>query len=359
MKKNIIAIIITVAILIAFLGGFLLGRGNKKEPETIATTNNSTEGNVPDQTDPLTEGETEEGNVDQVDESMIPMLPEISFPEPDLDDQNDDGSLTIVFFGDSQFENGGENKTDIPHLVHDYIHARILNLGSGGTCAALTRNDSDDLEHWDNLSFYGMTLMLQGKASREVLEGKHQLTVMEAINPTEVDYYVISYGVNDFLNGIRPHIGGQESIPHNYYGALNMGIHNLKSISPQAQFIVCTPTYTQFFNQAGAYIGDSHIHDYGIGVFDEYANQAISLARGRYLLLDAAFDTMMDLNGINADQYLMDGIHLTEDGRRAYALTLSYIIAKDQGWTTREQTKVDIDHLDWAMEFLEDVPAPN
>lgn len=356
MKKSVIAIIAAAVVLVAFLGGFLLGRGDHKEPSDVSTVQDSAPEVTPEDTDAPNETPNPSG-AEEIDEALIPILPEITAPEPEIEEPEEDDSLTIVFFGDSQFENGGDNKTDIPHLVHDYINARVLNLGAGGTCAALVQNDSNDLENWDNLSFYGMTLMLEGTASRGVLEGKHQLTVMEAIDPARVDYYVISYGINDFLNGVRNHISGEESNPRTYFGALTLGINNLKKISPQAQVIVCSPTYTQFFNSAGHYIGDSHIHDYGIGVFDEYANQAGHVANNTHsLFLDAAFDTMIDINGYTARDYLMDGIHLTEKGRQAYALALSYIIARDRGWTDRQIEQIEINNLDANREFLSDIP---
>lgn len=289
---------------------------------------------------------------------LTPILPQISPPETAPEELvAEDDELVIVFMGDSQFERGTENGTDIATIVGQYTHAHTLNLGMGGTCAALVKNESASLENWDSRSFFGVTLMLQGVASRQSMEGRPQLTVMESINPSEVDYYVISYGLNDFYNGVTHHIQGQENVEWNYYGALDMGMNNLHGISPQAQFIVCTPAYTQFYGRDGAYLGDSHVY-YLNGVnLNEYAEQARHVGYAHNaLVLDAAFDTMFNLNSTNAEAYLEDGVHLTERGRQTYALALSYLIARDQGWTEQKIEKIDIDHPEWVNGFLEDIP---
>ena len=289
---------------------------------------------------------------------LTPILPQISPPEPAPEELvAEDDELVIVFMGDSQFENGTENGTDIASIVGQYTHAHTLNLGMGGTCAALVKNESASLENWGSRSFYGVTLMLQGVASRQSMEGRPQLAVMESIDPSTVDYYVISYGLNDFYNGVPHHIQGQESVEWNYYGALGMGMNNLRQISPQAQFIVCTPAYTQFYGKDGAYLGDSHIYYLNGVTLNEYAEQARHVGYSRNaLVLDAAFDTMFNLNSTNAHAYLADGVHLTERGRQIYALALSYLIARGQGWTEQKIEKIDIDHPEWVNGFLEEIP---
>lgn len=295
---------------------------------------------------------------DEAADYLTPILPQISPPEPAPEELvAEDDELVIVFMGDSQFENGTENGTDIASIVGQYTHAHTLNLGMGGTCAALVKNESASLENWGSRSFYGVTLMLQGVASRQSMEGRPQLAVMESIDPSTVDYYVISYGLNDFYNGVTHHIQGQENVEWNYYGALDMGMNNLRSISPQAQFIVCTPAYTQFYGKDGAYLGDSHVY-YLNGVnLNEFAEQARHVGYAHNaLVLDAAFDTMFNLNSTNAEAYLEDGVHLTERGRQIYALALSYLIARDQGWTEQKIEKIDIDHPEWVDGFLADIP---
>ncbi|MBQ9513161.1 MAG: SGNH/GDSL hydrolase family protein [Lachnospiraceae bacterium] len=357
MNKKLVAALGVCLLIIAFLAGMLFGRGQNRGNETdVAVTEDS--GATAETTGE--EGETPEEPAEEVeqDDSLIPILPELSEPEPDVSHVGEQGGrLNIVYFGDSQFEVGSADQKDIPYFVGQYTSSNTYNLAIGGTCASLTVNDSSDFNNWDNCSFYGMANMLAGRIPLDVLEGRYQKTIMEAIDPAEVDYYVISYGVNDFLNGRQAHIQGQESVPYNYHGALTQGIAALADVSPNAQFILCTPAYTQFFNKAGVYLGDSHIHDYGIGVFDQYATQVQHIARGKYLVLDAAFDTMFNLNSTNAQAYLMDGIHLTERGRNVYALALSYLIAKDQGWTTQELGRIDIDNLDASIGFLSDIPG--
>ncbi|MBR4669533.1 MAG: SGNH/GDSL hydrolase family protein [Butyrivibrio sp.] len=237
----------------------------------------------------------------------------------------------MVFIGDSQMENGLSERTDIAHLVAERVpHAKVYNLGIGGTTACVEMSTSDtNLDNWDSPSFNGICYGLAGKidvdgvfANRE--DVRHAI---KEINPATVDYYFIEYGANDFFQKMpldnTQHDGNDL---HTYYGGLERGIATLKEISPQAKIIVMTPFYGIYTDGNGKYLGDSYIVSNGVDTLANYARKALNVADDMKVIdFDCMNDKRFDLYLDTADEYLMDGTHLTLKGRQVVARLLAHI----------------------------------
>ena len=249
-----------------------------------------------------------------------------------------DDNLVMVFFGDSQMANGRGDGTDIPTLVGQRVpNSKVYNLGIGGTTAAFNRNTSNylDYENWTDCCFLGMAYALSGKVDRnKVLADNYPdvLNTMNQIDPSQVDYYFIEYGANDFMLKTPLDFfdseGNVTDLPREYtfYGSLSYGISELKKISPNAKFVMIYPFYGIYKDSNGTYLGDSYIVSNGIGTLAAYADKMMNVAQdsGAYIF-DGMYHTKCDLYLDTQEQYLMDTVHLSETGRRIMGRLIAHI----------------------------------
>lgn len=153
----------------------------------------------------------------------------------------------------------------------------------------------------------------------------------------KTDYFIIEYGVNDFLTGQIPnsrYLEGGDTLAidstHTYTGALEDAVQRLKNRFPNAGILIIGPHYCQVFS-GGTFIGDGYSLDYGYGPL-------ITFARGGGYIADlykeegVLYFNAFEESGIDAetaDDYLADGIHMTPLGARVYAEKAAEIIRKD------------------------------
>ncbi len=244
----------------------------------------------------------------------------------------------IVCMGDSQLANGRSDATDIGTLASQRIPDSIVyNIAIGGTTASVEESTSDyqpgDLK---STCFLGMAYALAGLSDRNAVLADHPnvLETMNKIDPAKVDYYLIEYGTNDFFNVVPlDHTQTSADQVYTYYDAMTMAISTLKSISPDAKFVIMTPFYGVYKDDDGALIGDSYVVSNGYGTLSNYAEKAINVAEDEKTLdFDAMFGSLCDLYIDTADQYLIDGVHLTLTGRQIFARLLAHVINVDLGY---------------------------
>ncbi len=249
--------------------------------------------------------------------------------------ESEDDILRLVFFGDSQFANGTSDGTDIPTLVAQKVpNAISYNLGIGGTTASVEMTTSEiyNYENWTSNCFYGMVLAYEGSVDRNRLLANYPgvLSTMNAIDPSQVDYYFIEYGANDFFNKapLDKYSNGNEDLNelYTYYGALSRGIEKLQELSPNATIVLITPFYGIYYAGDGTYIGDTYITSNGFATLQDYAKKMGNIAEDKGLyILDTMFQSKFDLYADTFSEYLFDTIHLTLKGRQVVARFLAHV----------------------------------
>lgn len=258
---------------------------------------------------------------------------EISVPEQEQviteeDQISPTGSeLQIVFLGDSIFDNNRDG-TGIPYLTSEACNADCYNLAIGGTCAAIELTEQYENENWTSRSLVGVVKAIRGEISTDVFEGTRAKEIIDngEVDFKNTDYFVIEYGMNDFLRA-TPLVNDSSQFDfRTYVGALRYAVSNLEEYANDATIILCGPNYAQFFNGT-QFIGDGQSLNTGYGTLFNYAGicQYVANEQGAYF-----FDAYLDLgiDAYNADEYLEDGVHLTEAGRHLYADALSEMILK-------------------------------
>ena len=167
-----------------------------------------------------------------------------------------------------------------------------------------------------------MCYVLCDLVSPEFLEGYPAGGVIRNVDPSTVDFYIVAYGLNDYFAGapIAVKDGGTYDA-HGYAGALRNAIALLRNASPNAQILLISPTYCQFYED-GYMVTDSNMKDYGNGTLTDYANACRNVSETENTLYIDAYTTM-GINIYTAEEYLEDGVHLTEAGRALYAKAVS------------------------------------
>ncbi len=328
----------TIAFTMVLTGCSLAGNNNGSEGASDASIDASAEDSL-DENGETTDAASESSSEIKVIEDLFE--PEIDFASAEESsedlaaaaaslEQEPERKINMVFFGDSQFANGRFDGSDIGRIVAYRVPNSVsYNLGIGGTTAALELSTTEtDLDEWTSKCFIGMVYALSGKIDRNKLLGDDPDTLenMNNIDPKTVDYYFIEYGANDFFNKIPldKYSSDADEI-HTYYGALCMGIEELKRISPNAKIILMTPFYGIYKDSNGNFIGDSYIVSNGIGTLADYAKKNKNVADDEGIYdFDAMFMSKSDLYKDTVDQYLTDGTHLTLLGRQAFARLLSH-----------------------------------
>ena len=260
--------------------------------------------------------ETEQESTEQVTE------PESEAETQPAEQPQEEDKLNIVVFGDSIWDMD-RSETGIAAQVAEYMNANVYNCAIGGTRATLKDGESDvNYDTWDSTSLTGMCYVMRGLVDMNFLEGYPAGGVIRNVNPADVDYYIIAYGLNDYFSGAPIAVsGGDHYDPHGYTGALYNALELLKGASPNAQFLLISPTYCQFFFFFYM-VTDSNMRNYGQGTLTDYANACRNVAEMSNTLYIDAYSTM-GINIYTAEEYLEDGVHLTEAGRTLYARAVS------------------------------------
>lgn len=254
--------------------------------------------------------------------------------EKDKDERHYD--MQIVILGDSIMD-GDRTESGAADIIGEQLNAKIYNMSMGGTTAALLPNDQYNFATWDSRCLLGVVNAIVGNINSDIFDGYAAGEVLKTCDFEKTDYFIIEYGVNDFLTGQIPnsrYLEGGDTLAmdatHTYTGALEDAVNRLKTKFPNAGILIIGPHYCQVFS-GGTFIGDGYSLDYGYGPLITYARGGgyiADLYKEKGVLYFNAFEES-GINAETADEYLKDGIHMTPLGARIYAEKAADIIRKD------------------------------
>lgn len=271
------------------------------------------------------------------------ITPEIQLKEPEQeqviteeDQREPEGKeLQLVFLGDSIFDSNRDG-TGIPYLTSVACEADVFNLAIGGTCAALEYEESAESSRWTSTSMLGVVKAIMGDIPTDIFEGKTVKNILDNpnIDFSQTDYFIIEYGMNDFFRATPLDSEDRELYDlKTYAGALRYAVDNLRDVAPDATIILCAPNYARFFDGTWM-IGDGNTVNTGYGTLFDYKGICNYVANEKQTLFFNAYQDL-GIDGYTAEEYLEDGVHLTEAGRRLYADALAHMIL------SYEETKND------------------
>lgn len=245
-------------------------------------------------------------------------------------------AMQIVILGDSIMD-GDRTESGASDIIAQQLNAKVYNMAMGGTTAALMPNEQYNFATWDSRCLMGVVNAIVGNINTDIFDGYAAGEVLKTCDFEKTDYFIIEYGVNDFLTGQIPnsrYLEGGDTLAidstHTYTGALEDAVNRLKDKFPNAGILIIAPHYCQVFN-GDTFIGDGYSLDYGYGPLITFARGA-GYVVGQHEEEGVFFFNAFEDSGINAetaDDYLADGVHMTPLGARVYAEKVAEIIRKD------------------------------
>ena len=150
------------------------------------------------------------------------------------EEDNKQYAMQVVILGDSIMD-GDRTESGAADIIGQQLNAKVYNMSMGGTTAALLPGENSDYSTWDSRCLLGVVNAIVGNIDTDIFEGYAAGEVLETCDFDKTDYFIIEYGVNDFLTGKIPNSryleGGDTlavSASHTYTGALNQAIDKLK-----------------------------------------------------------------------------------------------------------------------------------
>lgn len=288
----------------------------------------------------VTGGNTDETPVPE-DGAPVPetadgaVRPEETSGNEEAQEEESEYDMQIVFMGDSILDNEREHN-GVASLISEYCNADVYNMSMGGTTAALSAGDSMFYDQWDSRCLLGVVNAIIGKIDTGLFDDYKAGKILKECDFSKTDYFVIEYGINDFLAQIPTgkYMANGEirdiDEAYTYGGALDEAVVKLHNAFPDAKILLVAPHYCLFFN-GETFIGDAYTLNYGYGTLVDYM-RSCGYVYEQHMDENVIFYNTMELSGIDAytaDDDLEDGIHLTSQGRKKYAQVLSEKILED------------------------------
>ena len=246
-------------------------------------------------------------------------------------------AMQIVVLGDSIMDRNREDNQDVPSLIGEACNAKVYNMAIGGTTAAVLPEEQLEYDKWESLSLVGVVNAILGNVSPDIFDKYEAGKILRECDFDQTDYFVIEYGINDFLCRQVPrskYLADGEVLDYDaartYAESLDLVINLLHGRFSNAKILLVSPHYCQFFS-GSAYIGDAYSLDYGCGTLVDFFRTMMNISE-RYKADNVIFCNAMEQSGIDAytaREYLADGIHLSEAGRRVYADHVAKLINED------------------------------
>lgn len=254
---------------------------------------------------------------------IIPLNPKY------LEGHEDDGVTTVVCFGNAPFSDAWGEESNLANLIEKEMggNAKVYNCSVADSyMSALNTTFLTDYAY-DAFSFYWLATVLAvdndalidsalnalGEVPAELQES---MDTLKSIDFEEVDVVAIMYDASDYLDGrLTINSDNPTDIQH-FTGSLTAGIQLIQQVYPHIRIMVMSPTYAYALGENGEY-QSSDIVDYGMGSLATYAILESNVCyENSVSYIDNIYASV---NADNADDYLVDHIHLNEDGRKLLA----------------------------------------
>lgn len=224
--------------------------------------------------EPVEAGEKQEGssepektltNTEQSEDGQEPVEAKAESDESQAAAQEDEKEydMQVVFLGDSILDNEREDH-GVAALISDACNAKVYNMSMGGTTAALLPNEQYNFATWDSRCLLGVVNAILGNINSDIFDGYTAGEILKQCDFSKTDYFVIEYGINDFLSRQIPqsrYLENGETLGvddvHTYSGALMTAVTLLQNAFPDAKILLIAPHFCQVYN-GNAFVGDAY-----------------------------------------------------------------------------------------------------
>ena len=248
---------------------------------------------------------------------------------------------TIVNFGDSIF---GQTRPpyDISTKLAELTGATVYNCGFGGCQMGYHAE-----KKWDAFSMYRLAdsiasgdwsvqdnaLALGGQPSYFA----ETVALLKTIDFSKIDIVTISYGTNDFTNGLQPIKAENNNTFYAVATSLQYSIEKIQSVYPNIRIFICLPTYRVWLGSNNEFIEDSNTATHKPWVYESDGSPSVNhtfleliqgikdTAKANQLpIIDNYYD--LGINKYNRLNYFpeSDNVHHNQNGRNLIALNMAH-----------------------------------
>ena len=276
-----------------------------------------------------------QGTYEDTLDDILPLMDESG----QLLETNYEDGLTIVAFGNAPFADDRDSEDNLANMIAEMTGATVYNCSISGSYLA-TEYPSINLDEFpmDVYTFYWLISIghnsdytLAYDQAKEVLgenappEADEVIDTLRSLDLNTVDVVVILYDATDYLMGHEMYSDQNPIDIQQFTGNLEAGIGWLQATYPHIRIIVLSPpyAYSDQLDENGNYIS-SDIARYGQDVLSTYViKQYASCAERGVTFVDNLYGTITE---DNADEYLIDNLHLNVAGRREIAKRFVYAL---------------------------------
>lgn len=247
-----------------------------------------------------------------------------------------DGVTNIVLFGNGPFAEDYGTINCLSETIAKMANATVYNCAVPGSHLAATNDTfSVEADAMDAFNFYWLTTFaaLDNEVPcKEALtnapealppEAQQVYDILTDLDFSKIDVIGIMYDATDYLQGRTLYNVSNETDIQTFYGNLTAGIELLQTTYPHIRIIVMSPTYAYAVNSEGEYV------DSDIFVYNEHPLSTYALMMDRSTsnlgvsFVDNFYGTV---NVLNANDYLIDNMHLNNDGKQKLAERFVYAL---------------------------------
>lgn len=239
---------------------------------------------------------------------------------------------TIVVFGNAPFADDRDSEDNLAKLIEKSTGATVYNCSiSNSYLASVMSSFRPDECAMDAYTFYWLACLgalddfneYFYPEAAEILgentppEAQEVYDTLTSLDFNEVDVIAVMYDATDYLMGHEMYDDMDHTNIQQFTGNLEAGIEIFQKYYPNIRIIVMSPTYAYAINDNGDYVS-SDMYVYGDrDVLSTYViKQRDSCVYRNVSFIDNLYGTITE---DNADDYLIDNLHLNVDGRKLVA----------------------------------------
>lgn len=271
---------------------------------------------------------------DELDVEILDYIVPNFTPEDEL--PPDDGVTTVLLLGNSPLADQKTGADSMGQMIASLGDATVYDCSVPGTLQSSVSDQITAEENpMDAFSLYWLSVLMtgtrcdiyqnafriMGDATPE--EAYDAYDILTSIDYNTVDVLAIMYDGSDFLEN-RPFYSDEnpEDI-RTFYGSMDASLSLIQDSFPHIRIIVMSPAYCYVVGEDGEYIKSDFVNIDGYN-FSTYASLMEKIA---YTHSSSYVDNLYGtINEGNADQYLLDNIHLNVEGRKKMAERFVYAL---------------------------------
>lgn len=251
----------------------------------------------------------------------------------------DDGVTTILAFGNAPFADDRESEDNLARLIEKESGAVVYNCSvQGSYLAAKEETLLTEEEPMDAFNFYWLTVLmcLNDESVRNnynrafasfgdnIPEGaKEAYNTLTSVDMSKVDVITLMYDGSDYLDNRDMYDDVNVTNIQTFTGNMEAGIELIQKTYPHIRIIVMSPAYVFAIDEEGEYV-PSDLYRYDHDVFSTYVIKQFGSAYTRSVtFVDNLYGT---ITADNAQDYLIDNLHLNLEGRKLIAQRFVYAL---------------------------------